>query len=67
VVLTVLNALTTIGWDILKCFSLHGFPDMTTNVIKSKKVIPKFSCEKYLRLKSNGQAQCSTQFRLSMI
>ncbi|ESW09290.1 hypothetical protein PHAVU_009G115400 [Phaseolus vulgaris] len=63
----VLNALTIIGWDILKCFSLHGFHAMTTNVIKSKKVVPKFSYEEYHRLKSNSQAQSFTQSGLSTI
>jgi len=51
-----------------KCFSLHGFPNNTTNIFQSNKVEPQFANEEfqdYLRLKSSGQIHSFTQSSLS--
>jgi len=50
------------------CYNLHGFPDKTANISKSKVSEQKLSNEeyhKYLRLKSNSLVQSSTTPSLS--
>jgi len=49
-------------------FSLHGFPNKTSNILQSNKVEPQFTNEEnqeYLKLKSSSQAHFFTHSILS--